>query len=261
MKVGNTADNVLWSLRWEIIFSLLLPVFVLAAVLIRRSWIAFALAMAGCVALTIGDPQHANGAFYLPVFMMGTLLASRLETIQRWGARRSKGFWIATLSTSLFFMVADQVFLFAVPANSIGGGLLWSLVGAGAAGVILCAIGFEPLRRFLDAKVSQFLGRISFSLYLIHVPIIATLAFARGDAQWWLVGLIGIPLSLGSATLFHRFVEVPSQRLARHLGARAAGRKPAPRDVDAGATTIPVEEAPQPEYARAGAVPRFSSMR
>ncbi len=41
MKVGNAADNVLWSLRWEIIFSLLLPLFVLAAILIRRSWIAF----------------------------------------------------------------------------------------------------------------------------------------------------------------------------------------------------------------------------
>ena len=35
MKVGNAADNVLWSLRWEIVFSLLLPLFVLALSLIH----------------------------------------------------------------------------------------------------------------------------------------------------------------------------------------------------------------------------------
>ena len=251
LKVGNTADNVLWSLRWEIIFSLLLPVFVLAAVLIRRSWIAFALAMAGCVALTVGDPQHADGAFYLPVFMMGTLMASRLESIQNWAARRSRAFWVATLSTSLFFMVADQIFSFAVPAGTVGGGLLWSLVGAGAAGVILCAIGFEPLRGFLAARANQFLGRISFSLYLIHVPIIATLAYVLGDAQWWLVGIIGLPLSIGAAAVFHRFVEIPSQRLAHHIGARVAGTRRATASADRESAPRSGEEAPQPGCARA----------
>jgi peptidoglycan/LPS O-acetylase OafA/YrhL len=225
MKVGNAADNVLWSLRWEIIFSLLLPLFVVAALVIRRSWIAFALAMAGCVALTIGDPDHANAAFYLPVFMMGTLMASRLEAIQEWAARRGKAFWIATLSASLLCMVASQVFMFAAPPSSIAGGLLWSLVGAGAAGVILCAIGFGSVRNFLNFRVNQFLGRISFSLYLIHVPIIATLAFVLGDAQWWLVGIVGLPLSLAAATVFHRFVEVPSQRLAHYVGSRVTKRK------------------------------------
>ena len=265
MKVGNAADNVLWSLRWEIIFSLLLPLFVLAAILIGRSWVAFALAMAGCVALTIGDPVHANGAFYLPVFMMGTLMAARLDAIQQWAARRSRAFWIAALSASLFFMVASQIFGFAAPSSSFGGGLLWSLVGVGAAGIILCAIGFDSLRNFLNTKVSQFLGKISFSLYLIHVPIIATLAFVLGDQQWWLVGIIGLPVSLGVATVFHRFVEVPSMNLAHRVGARAAGKKAAsasePARVDATASTVPIEQAPQPEYARAGAVPHFASMR
>jgi peptidoglycan/LPS O-acetylase OafA/YrhL len=273
MKVGNAADNVLWSLRWEIIFSVLLPVFVLAAILIRRSWIAFALAMAGCIVLTVGDPVHADAAFYLPVFMMGTLMASRLESIQAWAARRSRTFWIAALSTSLFFMVASQIFSFAGSPTSLLGGLLWSLVGAGAAGIILCAIGFDSLRNFLNAKASQFLGKISFSLYLIHVPIIATLAFMLGDQQWWLVGIVGVPLSLLAATAFHRWVEVPSQRLARSVGSRFATR----RTVEAGAVEsggrsalpsavpdaapAPVEAAPQPEYTRAGAVPHFASMR
>jgi peptidoglycan/LPS O-acetylase OafA/YrhL len=264
MKVGNATDNVLWSLRWEIIFSALLPLFVLAAVLIRRSWIAFGLAMVGCVALTIGDPVHANAAFYLPVFMMGTLMASRLEAIQEWSARRSRRFWIVALGTSLFFMVATQIFLFAAPSGSPVFGMLWSLVGVGAAGIILCAIGFASFENFLNTRVSQFLGKISFSLYLIHVPIIATLAYALGDAQWWLVGIIGIPLSIGAATPFHRYVEVPSQRLAKRVGERASRPRVERAPVaatDVFAMTVPIDEAPPVSYSSGPALPHYASMR
>jgi peptidoglycan/LPS O-acetylase OafA/YrhL len=263
MKVGNAADNVLWSLRWEIVFSLLLPLFVLAAILVRRSWIATILVVAGCIALTIGDPAHSNGFFYLPIFFVGTLMAARLESIQEWSQRRGRAFWIAALSTSLFFMVASQVFSFAAPAPSVGGGILWSLVGLGAAGVILCAIGFQSLRAFLNRRVIQYLGRISFSLYLIHVPIIATLAFVLGDSQWWLVGIIGLPLSLGAATLFYRFIEVPSQRLAHRVGARVARPRGvvAARTVDAQTAPIAPVEAPRLEYAGGAGLPHYAAIR
>ena len=262
MKVGNAADNVLWSLRWEIIFSLLLPLFVLAALAVRKSWIVSILVVVGCVALTIGDPAHSNGFFYLPIFFVGTLMAARLESIQDWSLRRGRAFWIAALSTSLFFMVASQVFSFAAPASSVAGGILWSLVGLGAAGVILCAIGFESLRSFLNRRVIQYLGRISFSLYLIHVPIIATLAFVLGDSQWWLVGIIGLPLSLGAATLFHRYVEVPSQRLAHRVGTRMARpRSLASSTVDVATGPIPIVEAPRLEYAGGAELPHYAAMR
>jgi peptidoglycan/LPS O-acetylase OafA/YrhL len=266
MKVGNATDNVLWSLRWEIVFSVLLPVFVLAALLIKRSWIAFGLTMGACVALTIGDPNHADAWFYLPVFLIGTLMASRLDSIQQWSVQRSKGFWIGVFATSLFFLVASQIFSFAAPAKSVAGGLLWSLVGAGAGGIILSAIGFSSFAWFLNTRPSQFLGRISFSLYLIHVPIIATLAFALGDAQWWLVGIIGLPLSIGAATLFHRFVEVPSMNLAHRVGARAAGRKatPQPSVGGAAATTDPanIEQAPHVvDYPHGAMLSHYAAMR
>ncbi len=264
MKVGNSVDNVLWSLRWEIIFSLLLPLFVLAAVLIRRSWVAFALAMAGCVALTIGDPVHANAAFYLPVFMMGTLMASRLEKIQEWSRRRSRPFWVTVFSASLLFMIASRIFAFATHGNPLLGGILWSLVGVGASGIILSAIGFGPFRSFLNARVSQFLGKISFSLYLIHVPILASLAYALGDAQWWLVGLIGLPLSLAAATVFYRYVELPSQRLAHRVGALAARPRAVPaRAVSAASTPSvePVEVAPHLVFARGAEMPFYAAMR
>ena len=261
-KVGFAADNVLWSLRWEVIFSALLPLFVLVAVLIRRSWIAFGLVGVGCVALTIGDPDHANAAFYLPVFMMGTLMASRLEAIQEWSRRRSRPFWVSVFLTSLLFLIASQIFAFAIRGNSLLAGILWGLVGVGAAGLILSAIGFVPFRAFLGARVSQFLGRISFSLYLVHVPILVTVAYAIGDPQWWLVGIVGVPLSIGGAIVFHRFVELPSQRLANRIGARAA-KTGAERDASADrfVPVEPLERAPEIEYNRGTALAHYAAMR
>jgi peptidoglycan/LPS O-acetylase OafA/YrhL len=272
MKVGNAVDNVLWSLRWEIIFSLLLPVFVLVALLVRRFWL---IALIACVALTIGVAAHADARFYLPVFFIGTLMAARLDSIQAWSKRRTKAFWVPALSASLFFMIASQILEPYVPAHSLLGGLLWSLVGLGAAGIILCAMGFAPLRRGLNSFVSQFLGRISFSLYLVHVPIVATIAFVVGDAQWWLVALIGLPLSITVATFFHRWVEVPSQKLARRMGSRVAGKPKNPAGptssaegrpaVEATRSTGPVEvlhhDAPPLELAEVGMRQYYVSMR
>jgi peptidoglycan/LPS O-acetylase OafA/YrhL len=250
MKVGNGVDNVLWSLRWEILFSVLLPVFVLAAVLVRRFWI---IALAAALALTIGNAVHADAQFYLPIFFVGTLMASRLEAIQEWSRRRSRRFWRFALATSILCLVSSQMFVFAAPHASLVGGVLWSLVGVGAAGIILCALGSDGFRNFLNRAVSQFLGRISFSLYLIHVPILATLAYALGDAQWWLVGIIGLPLSIGAAVLFYRFVETPSQRLAHRLGVRFSKPRVQRR------VTAPIQQLGEPmphrEYATFSVLP------
>jgi peptidoglycan/LPS O-acetylase OafA/YrhL len=72
---------------------------------------------------------------------------------------------------------------------------------------------------------------VSFSLYLIHVPILATLSFLLGDEKWWLVALLTIPLALLAAWAFHRGIERPSHRLARRIsevvarGAAATGTR------------------------------------
>lgn len=229
MKVGNGVDNVLWSLRWEVFFSLLLPLFVFLAVKVRRFWV---IAIGLCIIVSgTGDTTHVDPRLYLPVFFIGTLMALHLGEIQEWSRQRGRTFWISTLVVSLFFLIASHIFLFAIPSASVGGHILNALVGAGAAGSILCAIGFPAIRNTLRRRVPQFLGRISFSLYLVHVPIIATLAYFLGEQMWWLVALIGIPLSVGVAVLFFRFVEGPSQRLARFVGGKlAALRTPATTD-------------------------------
>jgi peptidoglycan/LPS O-acetylase OafA/YrhL len=72
--------------------------------------------------------------------------------------------------------------------------------------------------------VSRFLGSISYSIYLTHVAVGSVANFVLGrvlhpSADWQRIAVVlgCVGLSIGVATLFNRWVEQPSQRLARRI--------------------------------------------
>ena len=109
-----------------------------------------------------------------------------------------------------------------------------TISGLVTAAILLAASGWGRLDRWLADPVSQFLGRISYSLYLVHTPVLgATLAILMtGDrassAGWaWLGLAVGLATSILAATAFHLVVERPSMRWARAVGRRDAERSTA----------------------------------
>lgn len=218
--------NALWSLRWELLFSILLPVYVALAILLRRwAWPAAAVCVAAMVAGRVLDerPFDLEALVYLPTFFVGCLIAVRLPDLTRWAReRRRPALWLAAAVGSALLLIASWWTRPFVPASSALGDALWGLAGAGAAGLILVAIGSPLAARLLETRPVRWLGQVSFSLYLVHAPILATLAFAWGDERWGLVALVGVPLSLVVAWAFFRVVERPAHRVARAAGARVA---------------------------------------
>jgi peptidoglycan/LPS O-acetylase OafA/YrhL len=102
--------------------------------------------------------------------------------------------------------------------------LLWVTIVAGTAGSIFAAYKLGGLQNWLSGKVFQFLGRISYSLYLIHFPILGLLN-PLGDricrASAWLSipwSIVTIGICIGAAWVLYRCVEGPSHRLAASLG-------------------------------------------
>ncbi len=222
MRNSFSSNSVLWSLRWEIIFSLTLPLFLLAALALRRFWVP---AVILCFGLTIaGKLLHVDALLYLPVFFLGTLLAVNLDAVLGWAERtrrrpHARALGWALFGTSLCAIVASWMLRPILSAGTPISDAIGSLTPLGALGVVVCAITFGPVDRGLSAPVPQWLGRISFSLYLTHLPMFVALVYLFGDANWPLVALIGIPASLGLAFAFFRFVEAPSHRLARRVDA------------------------------------------
>jgi peptidoglycan/LPS O-acetylase OafA/YrhL len=218
-------NNVLWSLRWELIFSVLLPLFIVLALVVRRHW---AVALGAAFALSIvGSLTQVDALLYLPTFFIGTLMAVRLDAIREWSARRltrprARLWGFGLVAVSVLAITASWMALPIAPVGSIQSAVLSQLALLGAAGLVLSSIAVRPLSRALDSRGCQWLGRMSFSLYLVHVPIIATLTFVFDDQRWWLVALVTIPASLLVAWGFNWAIERPSHRLARKVSTGVA---------------------------------------
>jgi hypothetical protein len=99
--VGNALNNPLWSLRWEFIFSLALPLFAAAAVVTKSRW-AWGMA-ASVVVVWFGYFTQTEAFMFLPVFYAGALLAVHADSLSAWShttMRRpavAHGMWLALL--------------------------------------------------------------------------------------------------------------------------------------------------------------------
>lgn len=105
----------------------------------------------------------------------------------------------------------------------------------GAIFVVYGSINCTWIEAFLSNRVSIYLGRISYALYLVHGPVIRSLLYAAvptiyiltGDGTWsgqttfttvqaWLLGaLLVFPLVIWLSDLFWRFVDIPCVKFAR----------------------------------------------
>jgi peptidoglycan/LPS O-acetylase OafA/YrhL len=215
LMIGSVPyNNVLWTLRWELLFSLVLPGFLVVAIVLRRWWLPTGLLALGMgVAGAVGDIEALQ---YLPVFFLGTLIAVQLQALEGWSESRGARRLLAVLLPVSALVLISQFLLQPVAhSGSTGAHALRGLEALGAVGIVVCAGAATGFRRLLERRVPQFLGRISFSLYLVHLPVLATLAWLLGDWNWPFVGLIGVPLAVLTGWAFFRVVEKPLHKVAR----------------------------------------------
>lgn len=207
-------DPPLWSLRWEVVFSLLLPVAVYGAT--RRPRVAVVTAAVLLVLPLTSTHLWNAGAgrylLYLPIFGIGALMAHNDAALRSIGHRlgRATGSLVcggALVLLTLSWLARDQTSLAYTPAEIAGAALLVFSFGY-----------WRSAKTAGDSRLLQWLGKRSFSLYLIHFPIVMATAYALG--QYSRFGIfIAVPLALAAAELFYRAVERPSHLFAQHLKA------------------------------------------
>ena len=81
----------------------------------------------------------------------------------------------------------------------------------------MAIIGTDGLRKWLATDYWLWLGRQSYSLYLIHVPIVMVIVILYRGAVPLLPCLSVIPISIVLAQIFHLHVELPSVALAQRV--------------------------------------------
>jgi peptidoglycan/LPS O-acetylase OafA/YrhL len=92
-----------------------------------------------------------------------------------------------------------------------------TMAGIASSLFIATAIGSASFGKVLHWFPFRWLGRVSYSLYLIHIPIVMTLSYACGGFLRPDAAIVAIFLSAIAAEIMYRAVEVPSIRLGRWL--------------------------------------------
>jgi peptidoglycan/LPS O-acetylase OafA/YrhL len=221
----NLFNPVLWSLFIEMRFSI---VFMLLAALCQRSWIvifgvgvaaylggAYLLAALGYhEPFLMGDSLASTAGvtlFYLPSFILGMLVADLLHK------RVGYQFWPRSNWVKTGIVASLVVLCLAVNSD-----ILREFVFAA---IIFCVCLGGWFDTLLRQRPFLFLGRASYSLYLIHLPILFAMTY-------WLQPKVGIAaavliapvLSLIAARAMYSLIEVPGINAGRRVAARFAGR-------------------------------------
>lgn len=217
--IGGVPDVLppLWSLEWELLFSLLLPLYVMIARWTVGPWRSIAVMGACVVASAAGTFLEVGALEYLPVFMLGSVIASNLAMVNRI-LNTHLAMWVG-IGSLLALCAGWYPRGFSDSVALTAAGQVLALIGA--AGVVVAAISWRGFVTVLsDSTIVHWLGSRSFSLYLVHFPVIMAAAFLTMGEHLAVTLLIGVPVSLGLSELFYRGVERPSMRLARAVKVR-----------------------------------------
>jgi peptidoglycan/LPS O-acetylase OafA/YrhL len=193
----------------------------------RRAVLAGAillLALAVTLLLADQDVSHVWDGLLIPAVMFTgtTIYRAQHGQIPRWHAGLTIVVVAGALLTNWF---AELVSLHALVPRYMARSVITLAVIGGA-----FAVGLACRHRRVP-RLFAWLGLISYSIYLIHVPLITLLAPAlttlgqRLHGPVELVAVAGfLALLLGLSWFAHRFVERPGQRLGRLLADRFVER-------------------------------------
>ena len=239
----NNLDGVIHSLIWEMRVSLIFPflvwpivrwrmrgAIVLTAaitVLIGAIQLKYLGTSAGLDMLSLTPELGAVGkfmrelqwtAYYSYFFVLGTVIALYLPQIHRRMAAISGWQSLAVLAVGLLVFQGHW---------SLTYGVQQIMVGIGSALIIVAALGVGIFPRFLRHRVFIWLGQISYSLYLTHVPLLLASLLTLDGIVPPIYTLLATPfVAIGVAWVFDIVIAKPSVALGKRLAERVQGPVP-----------------------------------
>lgn len=225
---GHSAyNNVLWTMTTEFIGSFIVFGFALLFAHSKYRWIAYGLLLV-----------ILFNTWFIP-FIIGMIFADLHSN--GYLQRRKRGF-------SAMVLVAVAITLGGFPAGGtdntlysvltlptstgINSLVLYTTIGASI--VVFTVLTTTQIARMFSMKYMSMLGRYTFSLYLVHIPVLFTvttglfLYFSHTMGYNRAVAIAvtcSVPVIWLATYLFERYVDAPAVRFSRHLAHIYEGKR------------------------------------
>jgi peptidoglycan/LPS O-acetylase OafA/YrhL len=216
-----------WSLVYEMRISIIFPLLYFA---LKKGQIATFLTMAICFAIGFQPGGSLLGRWiginylltfeYAGIFAFGILLAMSNQSLRVWFRDTSVYSKYALALVSFLLFEEGHVFMRTASDESVFGDIPEAL---GAVGLIAITLHSARISKLMTTAVPKFLGRISYSLYLVHCTVLFGLvAVFHRRVSDLLEFVTYLPLSILLGWLFCRWVEEPFMRLSHKVGKKPA---------------------------------------
>jgi peptidoglycan/LPS O-acetylase OafA/YrhL len=224
-------DRSLWTLPPEIKLSLILPFLIWAH---KRLNLTFSI-LGLFVYIVLWHYLNKHGArdrwsdfpvlFYLTFFLLGSYMCKYRKAIVTFMDSLDSFLFYCVVIITILVYTADFSFWW-LPSKILHLIHLCSDYIAALAAVLMIILALSRRGEiFFKTKLFLFLGKISFSIYLIHAVVITAMAYLLNGVldPIYAVG-IAFLLSFPLAAIFYKYIEVPSLNFANAVS-RAAQKK------------------------------------
>ena len=219
----------IWSLIYEMRISLLFPLLCAISLKLKAGR---SLILAGClsaVSIFAGNlftakddwPMVIDTLHYAGLFVVGIFLARQAPDLSAIYRRLSLRKRLAIGISSALVYVYAGVLWQGVARRLTSYGLFNSadwLTALGAAGLIVLGLNSAWFRRVLFWPPIHALGKMSYSVYLLHfIIMLLVVHLFYGKLPLLLVLTLCLVVTIASSWAFYRFVEIPCISLGRRL--------------------------------------------
>jgi len=235
---SSNVDSVVWSLIHEMRISLFFPIIVF--VIIKLKWkkgllLAFSASVSSLILYMMLQPSYQiadwySSLHYSAMFIVGAIVAKyRVELLAKISDLGSK-------NKLMLFMFGFVMYIYARPSYIVGRLIqldsfskmlidTW-FIAIGACVLILFALSSSKFGSMLKNKYMIFLGKVSYSLYLIHLPVLLSCIHLLSSVlPIWSICLISIPLVLVLSNIMYIFIEKPSMNLGKKLAVKFGNKE------------------------------------
>lgn len=227
-NVGTT----LWTIIIEIEVSIILPFFF--TLIKRMNFVSNLLFIVGFnIAFKILNHLHFTtyipdfqNMYYVPFFLIGGVMFKYRNEISN--TNLSPGLLTLVLAAIFFFYNYEWIMVWLVKYNNKSPLYVFSDYMIGISGILLisiCIMDIPGLKKVMNNSVFSFLGKISYSLYLIHPIILLFLVYTFNTLSYNALIFIILAASVLLSWGYYMAVEEPSMKLGKYLAKKLRPNK------------------------------------